>query len=168
MPRKRIDRFLNEALVDFSNWLKTNDWRGKEHDCVNLFAYGFLVPRIEQGAAIEHPTQVSIECALRQPHGFTNRAARKDLVIWESPFQNSWSETWEPIHSPKAVMEWKVFRKRLPGEIFDSHDKKWVAAYTKEEPSRFGFVVSVDLTSNQPKVYWKQAKNGVFSRVRSV
>ena len=53
MPRRRIDRFLNEALESFSHWLKTAEWWGKEHDYVNLFAHKFLFERIEPGAAIE-------------------------------------------------------------------------------------------------------------------
>jgi hypothetical protein len=165
MATRRIDRFLNEALKDFSDWLNKNpQWKGKEHDCVNLFAHNFLFPKIETGAAIEHPTQVCIECALRQPKGYVNRSARKDLVIWEAQFQNTWSENWEAIRSPKAVMEWKVYRKRMPKQIFDKHDEKWIAAYTKEEPDRFGFVVSLELSSDQPKIYWKQAKAGVFGK----
>jgi hypothetical protein len=58
MPRKRIDRFINEALENFSHWLKSNQWRGKEHDCVNLFAHKFLFEKIEPGAAIQCPTQI--------------------------------------------------------------------------------------------------------------
>ena len=60
MPRRQMDRFLNEALKSFSGWLKENEWRGKERDCVNLFAHKFLFEKIEPGAAIEFPTQVSI------------------------------------------------------------------------------------------------------------
>jgi hypothetical protein len=63
MPRRRIDRFLNEALESFSHWQKTAEWRGKERDCVNLFAHKFLFEKIEPGAAIECPTQVCIECS---------------------------------------------------------------------------------------------------------
>ena len=75
MPRRRNDRFLNEALESFSHFLKTTDWRGKERECVNLFAHKFLFEKIEPGAAIECPTQVSIECALKQPAQFANRVA---------------------------------------------------------------------------------------------
>jgi hypothetical protein len=167
MPRRRIDRFLNEALESFSEWLKTAEWWGKEHDCINLFAHKFLFEKIEPGAAIEDPTQVCIECSLRRPEKFKNPAAVKDLVIWQRPLQTTWSETWEPIHSPKAVMEWKVFRDRLPKAIFDRHDEDWVSSYTEEQTGSFGYVVSVDLASTGPAVYWKQSKEGVFGKVRS-
>lgn len=167
MARRRIDRFLDEALKSFSHWLESNEWKGKEHDCVNLFAHGFLFPKIGPGEAIEHPTQVCIECALRQPMGFAAKSARKDLVIWEAPFQNTWSANWEAVRSPKAVMEWKVFRTPRSGPTFDIHDESWIEAYTRENPARFGYVVSVDLSSDEPRVFWKQAKNGVFGKVTS-
>ena len=168
MPRRRIDRFLNEALESFSLFLKTNDWRGKERDCVNLFAHRFLFEKIEPGAAIECPTQVCIECSLKQPKQFSRPAAVKDLVIWKRPMQTTWSSDWEPVHSPKAVMEWKAYRGHLPRAIFNSHDEEWIAGYTKAEPKSFGYLVSVDLASDEPMVYWKQAKGGVFSEVKSV
>ena len=167
MPRRRIDRFLNEALESFSHWLKTAVWWGKEHDYVNLFAHKFLFERIEPGAAIEEFTQVCIECALSQPEKFKRKSVVKDLVIWQRPMQTTWSETWEPIHSPKAVMEWKVFRNRLPKAVFNSHDEDWISSYTEEQPRTFGYLVSVDLASDEPAVYWKQAKQGAFSKVRS-
>lgn len=164
MPRRRIDRFLNEVLEEFSHWLKLNEWRGKEHDCINLFAHKFLFEKIEPGAAIEHPTQISIECGLMQPKKFANKAARKDLVIWKNPLQNSWSKDWEAVNTPKAVMEWKVYRSKFPKKIFDTHDEDWISSYTEEHGDRFGYVVSVDISSEQPKVYWKHSKKGLFSK----
>jgi len=168
MPRRRIDRFLNEALENFSHWLKSNQWRGKEHDCVNLFAHKFLFEKIEPGAAIQYPTQICIESGLKQSKKYKKKSARKDLIIWEHPLQNTWSENWEPVNTPKGVMEWKVSRARFPKAIFDSHDEEWIASYTEENRHTVGYVVSVDLTSDQPKVYWKQSKQGVFSKTKCI
>ena len=167
MPRKRIDRFLDDAFKSFSQWLKDHaEWRGKESECVNLFAHKFLFEKIEPGAAIESATQVCVEVSLKQPKRYERRASNKDLVIWSEPLQTTWSATWEPIHSPKAVIEWKVYRQRLPRRIFDRHDEEWIEAYTQEQVGSFGYVVSVDFASDEPIVYWKQAKRGVFSKVR--
>lgn len=166
MPRRRIDRFLNEALESMASWLKANTWRGKEHECVNLFAHKFLFDKIEPGAAVECPTQVCIEGALKQPAGYKNPAARKDLVIWSKPLQTTWSTNWEPVRSPKAVMEWKVFRDRLPGRLFDRHDVEWITSYTEEQPTSFGYLVSVDFASEEPGVFWQQAKQGMLSALR--
>ena len=167
MPRRQMDRFLNDALKSFSGWLKENEWRGKERDCVNLFAHKFLFGKIEPGAAIAFPTQVSIECSVKQPKQFSNPAAVKDLVIWKRPMQTAWSSSWEPVHSPKVVMEWKVFfKKRPPRAIFNRHDEDWIVSYTKEHTSAFGYLVSVDLASEEPMVYWKKARAGVFAKVK--
>ena len=169
MPRKRIDRFLNEALETFSYWLKDHpEWRGKESECVNLFAHKFLFEKIEAGAAIECPTQVGIEVALKQPKRYKRPASNKDLVIWSKALQTTWSATWEPTHWPRAVIEWKVYRQRFPGRHFHKHDEEWIEAYTQEQVDSFGYVVSVDLTSEKPVVHWKQAKLGVFSKPRCV
>jgi hypothetical protein len=166
MPRRRIDRFVNEALVSLGDWLKTNEWYGKERDCVNLFAHKFLFEKIEPGAAIEDATQISIECPLKQPEKYPNRVASKDLVIWPGPLQTTWSRTYESVHSPKAVMEWKVFRDQLPKAVFDSHDEEWVTLFTSEQAGSFGFIVSVDLASDDPAVYWRMSKGGQFGKVR--
>ena len=167
MPKQQIDLFLNEALENFSLWLKSNQWRGKEHDCVNLFAHKFLFEKIEFGAAIQNHTQICIECGLKQPKkgNYKKNSARKDLVIWEQPLQNSWSEIWEPVNIPKAVMEWKVkFRTNSPKGNFNSHDDKWIKLYTEEHPDCIGYVVLVDLTSDPRRVEWKHSKQGVFSK----
>lgn len=164
MLRKRIDRYLNDALENFSYWLKSNEWRGKEHDCVNLFAHKFLFEKIEPNAAIQCPTQICIECGLKQPKKYEKLSARKDLIVWEHPLQNAWSGDWEPVNIPKAVMEWKVFRTRFPKSIFDKHDEEWVGSYTKEHRGVFGYVISVDFSSDHRRVYWKQSKQGVYSK----
>jgi len=106
MPRRRIDRFLNEALENFSHWLKSNQWRGKEHDCVNLFAHKFLFEKIEPGAAIQYPTQICIESGLKQSKKYKKNSERKDWKIWEHPLQNTGSENWEPVKRPKGGMGW--------------------------------------------------------------
>ena len=168
MPRKRIDRFVNEALESFSDFLKTTEWRGKEQECVNLFAHRFLFEKIEPSAAIKDATQICIEGALKQPQGYTRPVATKDLVIWSHPLQTTWSADWEPVNSPKAVMEWKVYRDRFPRRIFSRHDEEWVSAYTEEQRGSFGWVVSVDMTTCEPAVHWKQAREGVFSKARCV
>ncbi len=169
MPKKRIDRFINEALQEFSSWLKVNQWRGKENECVNLFAHKFLIGKIEPGAAIECPTQICIECPLKQSSHYIKKTAKKDLLIYGKPLQTAWSENWEPDNLPKAVLEWKVHRESFPKQIFDKHDEEWISSYTKENDGKIGYVISVDLTlKKEPIVYWKKAKQGVFTSVKYV
>jgi len=153
MPKQQID----EALKSFSLWLKANHWRGKEHDCVNLFAHSFLYKKIKKGNAIYDIGQIRIECGLKQPSNgnYSKAAARKDLVIWSDPEQNSWSENWEPVNIPIAVMEWKVkFKTKPKKKTFSSHDEKWIRLYTQENLECIGYVVLVDISSDQRKVEW--------------
>jgi hypothetical protein len=171
MSSQPIDHFLNEALESFSHWLKSNQWRGKEHDCVNLFAHEFLFKKIAPDAAVHSLTQIRIECGLKQPvkGNYDKKSARKDLVIWEEPFQNSWSEEWEPVNIPKAVMEWKVrFRSKHRKGGFNSHDLDWIRHFTEENPNCIGYIVLVDLFSEPRKIEWKQSKQGVLSQTVSI
>ena len=40
--RKRIDRFIEDALGDFTEWYVDSEWLGKERDCVNMFAMNYI------------------------------------------------------------------------------------------------------------------------------
>ena len=50
--RKRIDRFIEDALGEFTRWYVDSEWLGKERDCVNMFAMNFLAKAVEPDAAI--------------------------------------------------------------------------------------------------------------------
>lgn len=157
---------IDGALKEFSLWLKTNQWRGKEHDCVNIFAHKFLFDKIEHGSAIHSLTQIRIECGLKQPGNgkYLKKSARKDLVIWGDPEQNSWSEIWEPVNIPIAVMEWKAKFKPTQKATINPHDTEWVRLYTAENTGCIGYVVLVDLTSDSRKIYWRHSKKGKLSK----
>jgi hypothetical protein len=92
--RKRIDRFIEDALIDFGDWYIPSAWIGKERDCLNMFALGFLCREIKPGAAIEQLIQVRIESATPQPKGYTKKTAAKDLVIWKDGFDSVWNHKW--------------------------------------------------------------------------
>jgi hypothetical protein len=84
-----IVKALNESLRDFGKWLSANDWRGKEHDCVNNYVHGFLMDHVSANTVLHHPAQICIECGLPQPEGYEKINARRDLVVWKEPFQNT-------------------------------------------------------------------------------
>jgi len=71
----RIDRLVQGALKAFTDDFTHAQWWGKEHDCVNRFVHGFLVPRGLASGVLTHPTQVGIEVGVAQPSGFTRGAA---------------------------------------------------------------------------------------------
>ena len=168
MSRKRIDFFLNDKLTEFAHWLKTNKWQGKERDTVNAFAHGFIIPAIEEGAAITHPAQVTIEVPLRQVFEGGRLSAGRDLVIWSKPFQTAWDANWQPSHAPRVILEWKVYRHRLPREVFDTKDTAWLEEYTRQEQKTFGYTITVDMTGEIPVVHWRICRRGRFGKPKAV
>jgi hypothetical protein len=165
--RTRIDRFIEDALVEFSEWFTVTNWLGKERDCVNLFVHRFLAKRIEAGAAIADMAQIRIEGSVRQPAGYQRIAATKDVVIWDDPLSTVWDEGWEPVHSPHVVMEWKVYRTGSYVPIFNSHDTEWLSSFTRECPKAFGYLVQICYDDDRRTVDWsKVAEGGVRHRNR--
>jgi hypothetical protein len=122
MTRKRIDRFLQDALTEMEDWLNENEWHGKELECTNLFVHHFIAKRIHPDAAITDLAQVRIEGGVKQPKGFIKLGARKDVVIWKRPFLTAFNQNSEPVRAPWVVMEWKATRSNKPKSTFDPHD----------------------------------------------
>lgn len=141
--RGRIDRFVEDALLDFRSWYVDAEWYGKERDCVNIFAFGFLPRNVQEGAAISDLTQIRVESPVPQPSRYSNPAAAKDLVVWSNSLGTVWDDDWKAVHWPRVVMEWKFRRKGNPPRQFDSHDLEWLCAYTAEYEDTFGYVVRV-------------------------
>jgi hypothetical protein len=167
MKRNNITVDIDTALVRFGEWLVSEGWHGKEHDCVNAFAHGFLMDRINNAGLLFHPAQICIECGLRQPDGFERSHARRDLVVWKKPFHNTWILDGDNECQPLAFMEWKTkFKKRLPKAIFYPHDEEWVAKYTAAHEDVVGWVAAVYFLPAGPTIFWKRARKGVFSEVK--
>lgn len=147
--RRRMDRFIEEALIAFSDWYlspEARSWLGKERDCVNLFAMHYLAAKINPKAAIKQLGQIKVECAVPQPKNrksYPRPSAPKDLVIWNDPFGTTWSVGWHPTNYPRVVMEWKTIRSGHPPEEFDGHDLGWLEAFTNDAPSSLGYLVQV-------------------------
>lgn len=162
--RTRIDRFVEDALLDFAEWYVSTDWRGKERDCVNRFALAFLAQRVRPGAAMSDLSQIRIECAVPQPARYGRKpgrpAACKDLVIWRKPLDTAWTESWEPTNYPRIVMEWKTLRSGNLREGFDPHDEQWLKAFTRENPRSFGYLVQVFDNGVPRRVDWAKVARG--------
>ena len=141
--RKRLDFFIIDALHEFKAWYQESTWQGKERDCVNMFALGFLAKNIHPDAAIKQLTQIRIESPVPQPGIFTKPAAAKDLVIWENGTDTTWNEKWEPEKVPKAVIEFKTVRDKQKPKQFDRHDADWLIAFSAENPGSVAILVMV-------------------------
>ena len=142
---EELEAGLRDALREFAAHLDSEPWVGKEHDCVNRFAHGYLIPRCQAGSLLHHPTQIGIEVGVAQPPGIgIKAAARKDLVIWPRPWMSCYDNTWRPVHYPTVVMEWKTLREgfRFSGT---AHDHAWLTAFTRSRPETLGLSIVVSV-----------------------
>ena len=161
--RKRIDRFIEDALSEFTEWFVSSDWHGKERDCVNIFAHNFLASNIEPGAAISHLGQIRIESAVPQPKDFPKKTAAKDLVIWSTSYDTVWDNNWNVSNFPIAVMEWKTKRSGNMPKQFDNHDVRWLSGFTEQYFDTFGYLVRVYDGPQGRSVDWAKVKNGTIN-----
>ena len=160
--RKRIDRFIEDVLTEFGDWFIAADWIGKERDCVNMFAHGFLSREIKPGAAIHQLTQIRIESASPQPKGYKKLTASKDLVIWKDGLETVWGEKWQVRNYPWVVMEWKIKRKGKPSSRFDAHDVEWLSGFTKDYSGTFGYLVRLYDGVHGRAIDWAKVRQGVI------
>ncbi|MDZ7839623.1 MAG: hypothetical protein U5R46_02205 [Gammaproteobacteria bacterium] len=158
--RKRIDRFVEDALVEFGEWYVRSDWNGKERDCVNLFANRFLGRRVQKGAAIQDPAEMRVEGPVPQPTGYRKPTAAKDLVVWSDALATTWDTEWQAVDWPRLVMEWKFRRRGRPSKDFDTHDLEWLCAYTDEYDKTFGYLVRVYHGEESRSVDWAKVVRG--------
>ena len=79
---RQFDRLLRQQLDRFIADIRRVEWQGKERDCVNRFAMGYLVLACGRGHFLRHPTQIGIDVAVAKPGDCGKRpTAPKDLVI---------------------------------------------------------------------------------------
>jgi hypothetical protein len=147
-----LDEILQGAFTAFHAGFAGESWRGKERDCVNRFVMGYLVAACSPGRLLEHPTQIGIEVAVKQPPGVgEKKTAHKDVVIWPKPFMSCWNQNgdWNAVHTPLAVIEWKIHRlgaRRRSPERDLQGDRNWVRAFSRENPESLGYSVFLDFT----------------------
>jgi hypothetical protein len=144
----RIDRLVRAALQAFTEDFTQARWWGKEHDCVNRFVHGFLIPQGIESGIFTHPTQVGIEVGVAQPKRLDRPAARKDVVVWPEPWMSCWNESFEPVNQPIAVLEWKLVRRRNSLECH-KHDREWLSAFAAEHTGFVGYAVTLNRDRGQ-------------------
>ncbi len=130
---------LADALLEYEDWLLSSAWRGKEHECVNLFLHRFVYARIHPGGPLSDFTQVAIEVGVPQPSSIgIKQACRKDLVIWETPAATTWDAEWKAVRYPRAIMEWKARRRRTRQSALSPYDIEWLRQYSLMLPEFTG------------------------------
>ncbi len=140
---------LERALNEFSSFLEKSNWRGKENDCVNIFAHRFLAKRIRPA------DRIGIEVAVPQLGGKRRKqAVRKDLVIWKQGGQTTWDKNWKAKAVPQAILEWKVKRGPNAQPIISSRDRAWLKAFKSKHRGFIGFCVTVAF-GKKTKMKWE-------------
>ena len=147
MPKfdaEQIDALVHSALTEFIEDFTKSEWWGKEHDCVNRFVHGFLMPKAGTSPVLTHPTQIGIEVGVAQPKKlFVRGAARKDVVIWPQPWMSCWNSKWEPVNYPIAILEWKVVQP--PHKLkCNQHDRDWLSGVAKQRDAFVGYSVTMN------------------------
>ena len=102
----QLDRLLRTALTAFVADATTEQWQGKERDCVNCFAMGYLIDACGKRHFLQHATQIGIEMSVAQPSRAGVRpTAPKDLVIWRRPWSTCWDDDENAPLAPLAVLD---------------------------------------------------------------
>ncbi len=136
-----LDALLRRAFLRCAEDIRKDQWYGKERDCVQRFAMGYLVDACGTHHFLQHPTQIGIEMPVAKPPDVgKRRSAPKDLVIWHNKWPKVWDAQWNPAMTPIAVIEWKVSRGKKGGKKKD-HDEKWLRSFTTSKPSSVGYSV---------------------------
>ena len=136
--RMELQAQIEKALKGFSLFLKQGSWRGKENDCVNLFAHRFLAKRIRP------VDRIGIEVAVPQLGGKGRKqAVRKDLVIWGKGGQTTWDAAWKAKAVPQAILEWKVKRGLGAKTAISARDCDWLAGFKRKHRGFVGVCVTV-------------------------
>jgi len=129
---------IHAALKQMELHLHKSDWRGKENECVNLFAHRFLAKRVRP------IDRIGIEVAVPQLGGKGRKqAVRKDLLIWKRGGATTWGADWKAKAVPQVILEWKV--KRGPGAkpTISARDREWLKAFKSNHRGFTGVCITV-------------------------
>lgn len=140
---------IGKTLKEFSTFIRDSDWRGKENDCVNLFAHRFLAKRVRP------IDRIGIEVAVPQLGGKGRKqAVRKDLVIWKRSGHTTWGADWKAKAVPQAILEWKVKRGATAKPTISSRDRAWLKAFKSKHRGFTGVCVTVAY-GNKTDLKWE-------------
>ena len=147
MPTQRLSTTIRTTLTAYATQLAHETWHAKERDHVTRYALEHLVPACGPQSAIKFPLQIGIEIPVPSPLGIRSRpSVNKDLVIWPKPKMTTWTKDYEPVHTPRAILEWKVTRGRRAAKL-DAGDLEFIETFAKwARPPFAGFVVQLSTT----------------------
>ena len=140
---------IEKSLKEFSAFIRDSEWRGKENDCVNLFAHRFLAKRVRP------IDRIGIEVAVPQLGGKGRKqAVRKDLVIWKRSGGATWGRDWKAMAVPQAILEWKVKRGLAAKPTISNRDRAWLKSFKRKHRGFTGVCVTVAY-GNKTDLKWE-------------
>ena len=154
-----LDSLIKSALMSFVRDLHHYRRRRREHEIVNLFVFGHLIPKSRGSSVIKHLTQIGIGAAVPQLERLWGRRRKsdvcKDIVIWPEHGMTCWDTDGEPKHFPLSVLEWTSLNEHerggsLPKKKREKYaeDLKWLrdmSCWTARRKLSFvGYRVFVD------------------------
>jgi len=166
--RTRLDLLIQDSIHEFAEFYVHSTWLGKERDCVNIFALRFLASNVSEVSAIKELSQIRIEGGVPQPKKFPRASATKDIVIWKDPLTTAWDEDWNPVNTPRAIIEWKTSRTGATAPDYDPHDVDWMTSFTTEFPDTIGFLISTHSSQHSRSCKWTLVRNGVLAKTSEV
>ena len=140
----KLNAVIAIVLKEVAIFIGRSGWRGKENDCVNLFAHRFLAKRIRP------IDRIGIEVAVPQIGGGRRKqAVRKDLVVWKRSGQTTWGKDWKARAVPQAILEWKVKRGGVAKATISARDRAWLRAFKSKHRGFIGVCVTVAFGTRQ-------------------
>ncbi|MBV1881875.1 MAG: hypothetical protein KUG82_09595 [Pseudomonadales bacterium] len=155
-----IETIIKSSLSDFYSDVKVNKWIGREREAVSHFVTAHLINQVKKNTIFHSLSQAVIEGAVQQWDKTPKKQVNKDLLIWPTPGMTTWNSKWESKHAPIAILEWKVHRKRKKFTSFHGHDVEWLEWFTKENKGTFGFVVALDILTDNVALNAGFVQNG--------
>lgn len=132
--------FLKNMLTEFFWEINKEKWPGKERELVSRFAFSKLVKNISTCSEFYDSAQIGLEVRVKQNQGINRKEfVCKDLIIWEEPNSNAWTDQNIPI----VIMEWKHNNSK-PSE----YDINWLKDYTFQNKSCIGIAINIDNKKN--------------------
>jgi len=132
-----IDFIIQQACAQFTDYVFTHSWWGKEREAVSLFAFGYLIKQCRPGSILYDPAQIGIEVRVpKAENRGSKREICKDLVIWSGPGATCWDKNQWPM----AILEWKAHKDQGYAE-----DIAWLAAFSYGRPEFTGYAICLDL-----------------------
>lgn len=147
-PSEQVDELVTRSLRAFAADVLGCGWRGKEHDWVNRYTFGYLLKECAPGGPFYDQAQLAVEVGVAQPPGYAKLAANRDIVIWDRPGMSCWDDDWTPVHHPLAIFEWKVHRpKRVNSDL--KSEREWLRRYTAWQAIPVCYAVEVTWSPDQ-------------------